>query len=133
LKCACMSFEITGSAQSRCEMVKDHVRRALALLACFVSMTHHGGKALNSGASAAELSSTDESLSFENEASDDVGDAQVDLFFAAMQQATHEKEHDAATHEKEHDALEHKGKKGKKKAKEAASGKVTASRKTRSS
>jgi hypothetical protein len=62
-------------------------------------MTHQGGKALNSSASAADLSDTDpssnESLSFEN-------DADVELFFAAMQQAEHEKKHDA---------LEHKGKK----------------------
>jgi hypothetical protein len=51
-------------------------------------MTHQGGKALNSSASAADLSDTDpssnESLSFEN-------DADVELFFAAMQQAEHEK------------------------------------------
>jgi hypothetical protein len=64
-------------------------------------MTHQGGKALNSSASAADLSDTDpssnESLSFEN-------DADVELFFAAMQQAEHEKKHDA---------LEHKGKKTK--------------------
>ena len=97
-------------------MARDHVRRALALLACVAWMTHQGGKALNSSASAADLSDTDPSS---NES-----DADVELFFAAMQQAEHEKEHDA---------LEHKGKKKQKTRKAAASGKVTASRKTRSS
>ena len=52
---------------------------------------------MNSSASAADLSDTDpssnESLSFEN-------DADVELFFAAMQQAEHEKKHDALEHRK---------------------------------
>jgi len=43
LKCACVSFEITGSAQICCEIARDHVRRGAAMTEELSKSSFRGG------------------------------------------------------------------------------------------